>query len=318
MAASSSKMISLFHTGGLWRRKHYVHIMRDEQDLYDIREYIAGKPAGGREGGRTNAMPHEFDGEKYREAAGHQREWGEKLVGELALTGSERILDLGCGDGSLTLMIAERLDRGSVLGIDASEGMIEAAKEVETLNTYFDCRDIDDICCDDEFDVVFSNATLHWVMDHHKLLTNTRRLLKPGGVARFNFAAEGNCRTLYRVVREAMARAEWAAHFTDFAWPWYMPAVDEYESLVAEYDFAERRVWGENADRHFESKDKMIGWIDQPCLVPFLPYLGDDEKLPFRDWVVERMVEETIQPDGTCFEEFRRINVFAQKERISG
>lgn len=48
-------------------------------------------------------MAHEFDGNKYEKASSHQKEWGEKIIEEFTLTGTERILDLGCGDGTLTV-----------------------------------------------------------------------------------------------------------------------------------------------------------------------------------------------------------------------
>jgi trans-aconitate 2-methyltransferase len=51
-------------------------------------------------------MAHEFDGNKYIEASAHQKEWGAKLIQELPVSGAERILDLGCGDGALTSQLA--------------------------------------------------------------------------------------------------------------------------------------------------------------------------------------------------------------------
>jgi trans-aconitate methyltransferase len=72
-------------------------------------------------------MAHEFDGQKYAQASTHQKEWGRVLLDELQLQGCESALDLGCGDGALTARIAELLPQGSVVGIDASRGMIDAA-----------------------------------------------------------------------------------------------------------------------------------------------------------------------------------------------
>jgi len=71
----------------------------------------------------------EFDGEKYKKASKHQKEWGNSLIGELTLKGHETILDLGCGDGRLTEQLAQLVPNGSVLGIDGSSGMIETAKQ---------------------------------------------------------------------------------------------------------------------------------------------------------------------------------------------
>ena len=136
-------------------------------------------------------MAHEFDGKKYEKASDHQKEWGTRLIAELNLNGSERVLDLGCGDGTITARIAGLLPEGEVVGIDASEGMIDAALPKERHNLYFRRLDINDLDFVEKFDVVFSNATLHWVKDHKRLLRNVRRSLRPGGVLRFNFAGKG-------------------------------------------------------------------------------------------------------------------------------
>ena len=57
----------------------------------------------------------------------------------------------------------------------------------------------------------------------------------------------------------------------------------------------------------------MTGWIDQPSLVPFLKQIEPRDKQSFRDFVVDKMIEEMRQKDGICFETFRCINVFAGK-----
>jgi len=71
----------------------------------------------------------EFDGEKYKKASKHQKEWGNSLIGELSLGGNETVLDLGCVDGSLTEQLAQIVPDGSVLGIDGFAGIIESAKK---------------------------------------------------------------------------------------------------------------------------------------------------------------------------------------------
>ncbi|HOI56509.1 MAG TPA: methyltransferase domain-containing protein [Phycisphaerae bacterium] len=258
-------------------------------------------------------MALEFDGNKYRQASAHQKEWGARLIDELELRGAERILDLGCGDGVLTARLADLVPRGSVLGIDASAGMIEAAREHCKANLAFERKDIDDIDFANEFDVVFSNATLHWVKDHRHLLANVVQALRGGGVARFNFAGDGNCGHFVAVVREVMAREVFAKLFRRFAWPWYMPPVADYERLVAECGFAEARVWGENADRHFADAAAMVAWIDQPSIVPFLAHLPEALRQEFRDAVVDGMIAASRQADGRCFETFRRVNLVARK-----
>jgi len=259
-------------------------------------------------------MAFEFDGDKYKRASEHQKSWGNKLIAELEFEGDERILDLGCGDGVLTAELAKVVPDGFVLGIDASDNMIETArKDHARANVRFELLDINAIDFESEFDLVFSNATLHWVKDHHKLLRNVFKALKDGGAARFQFAGDGNCSNLIRILREVMSAKKYSSYFLEFDWPWYMPAVDEYRALLDEAAFAEKRVWSENADTYFRSEEELIGWIDQPSLVPFLGYVAEKDRQRFRDVVVERMINETLQDDGSYFETFRRINLLARK-----
>jgi trans-aconitate methyltransferase len=239
---------------------------------------------------RYKPVAHEFDGRRYAQASTHQKQWGASLIADLRLKGFECVLVLGCGDGALTAQIADLLPTGEVVSIDASQGMIDATRANERPNARFLLADIADFELGRGFDV---------------------QALGDGGRVRFNFAGEGNCSHFFAVVREAMARPEFAASFAAFEWPWYMPSVDEYSTLVAAAGLREPRVWGENADRLFPDVDAMIAWVDQPSLVPLLAHLPDDLKTAFRDYVVARMVEETRRPDGTCFETFRRINVAA-------
>lgn len=115
-------------------------------------------------------MAHEFDGEKYETASTHQKEWGTSLIAELELQGDERVLDLGCGDGMLTAQIAGLVPSGEAVGIDGSRGMIEVARRRRRDNLRFILMDINHLSFTEEFDVIFSNATLHWIKDHRRLL----------------------------------------------------------------------------------------------------------------------------------------------------
>ena len=258
-------------------------------------------------------MPFEFDAEKYSQASAHQKEWGDRLIAELDLRGDERVLDLGCGEGAVTAQLAEHVPRGSVVGIDASQTMIAAASVRAGGNLQFVRMDVSTLNFDTSFDLVFSNATLHWIKDHQGLVASVFHLLNDGGIARFNFGGEGNCANLRRVIQEVMKWAEFRAYFDGFDWPWYMPTVEAYEKLVSGFPFREVQVWIENADRYFPNAAAIIGWIDQPCLVPFLRQVAPVDKQAFRDTVVDRMIAETRQGDGRCFETFRRLNLFAKK-----
>jgi len=258
-------------------------------------------------------MVYEFDGKLYEKASILQQEWGNKLISELNLKGNEDILDLGCGNGLLTANLARLVPDGNVIGVDASEGMIEAAKEKEENNLKFLLMDLNEIDLNRQFDFIFSNATLHWIKDHNQLWTNIHKLLNPNGFVRFNFAADGNSSHFNKVIKEAIVSEEYRKYFSDFQWPWYLPSVDEYENFLKDFAFSELNVWEDNEDRFFPDKEAVIWWVDQPQIVPFLVNIPEDKKELFREIVIEQVFKETLQENGRCFEEFRRMNVLARK-----
>lgn len=259
-------------------------------------------------------MTFEFDGKKYEKASTHQTSWGEKMVELLPLKGTERVLDIGCGDGRVTRKIALRVNDGEVLGVDASNGMINAAKKYETQNLHFKVLDILKLDFFEQFDVIFSHAALHWLRDHETLLQNIYNALRQGGYARLNFAGNGTCPKLIRVLKEVMKQASYAKYFTDFLWPWYMPDSVEYQKLLSRSPFKEIEVSEEHKERLFPSPDPLIKWIDQPCLVPFLAEISEkDKKEEFRNTVMDHMLQETWQSDSGYLEKFCRLDVFLKK-----
>lgn len=255
----------------------------------------------------------DFDGERYRSASAGQKEWGHGLISSLVLSGSERILDLGCGDGILSAELARLVPQGSVLGIDASEGMLAAARQCELPNLTFQRMDILDLAFENAFDVVFSNAALHWVKDHRRMLARVLAALRPHGLIAFNFAGRGTCQTFIPVVRRVMRQPEYQDFFQHFTWPWYMPHWEDYREDIMQAGFVNLEVREENRDRLFPTRDAIISWIDQPTIVPFLSALPEEQREEFEDRVVKQMLDASRQTDGSYRETFRRIHVLAEK-----
>ena len=259
-------------------------------------------------------MTYDFDGKKYKKASKHQKEWGNKIIGEMNIKEDSIILDLGCGDGVLTQILSSKVPKGKVIGIDASKGMIDTAKEIRKKNLEFRLMDINNFHFEEKFDLIFSNAALHWVKDHKKLFDKCDNVLKDGGRIIFNFAGNGNCENFFQVVKEIAMYEEYSTYFKGFEWPWYMPSINEYKKLAEETKvFKNINVYEEDADRYFQNKEELIGWIDQPSIVPFINILPENIRKEFRDKVIEKMLKRTKQEDGTYFETFRRINILAEK-----
>src|SRR6187402_3153722 len=111
----------------------------------------------------------------YAHHAGFVSELGGPLLERLAPVAGERILDLGCGDGTLTARLVERGAR--VIGVDASPEMVAAAR-IRGLDVRL--ADATALAFESEFDAVFSNAVLHWIHDADAVLAGIDRALAPG------------------------------------------------------------------------------------------------------------------------------------------
>src|SRR5438105_3589650 len=93
----------------------------------------------------------------------------------------EYAVDLGCGTGELTARLHEHLGAADTVGIDSSAAMLEKARLLERPGLHFEPGDIAAFDARRRFDVIFSNAALHWVPDHQGLLGRLRDALSPGG-----------------------------------------------------------------------------------------------------------------------------------------
>jgi SAM-dependent methyltransferase len=175
-----------------------------------------------------------WDPVRYGRDAGHVPVLGRSAAAWLAPQPGERILDLGCGDGTLT---AEIVAAGAtVTGIDSSPAQVNAAKA-----RGLDAREMDAtrLSFDQEFDAVFSNAALHWMPDADAVIGSVARALKPGG----RFVAEmGGAGNIDAVA--AALKAELALRGFDAAeaWPWYFPAPEEYEAKLSAAGFTIARI----------------------------------------------------------------------------
>jgi SAM-dependent methyltransferase len=169
-----------------------------------------------------------WDAAAYAHNARFVADLGAPVLELLAPQPGERILDVGCGDGALTVQIAERGAR--VVGVDTAPSLLAAATARGIDARCVDARELPFI---GEFDAVFSNAALHWVPEPARVIDGVYRALRPGGRFVAEFGGHGNV----AAVRTALA-AVLPAHALRVASPWYFPTADEYAELLTARGFA--------------------------------------------------------------------------------
>lgn len=183
-------------------------------------------------------------------------ELGRGLIELLDPVRGDRILDLGCGDGELTMGLAARGCR--VIGVDRSAAFVAAARRRGVAARVADARRLADTgLAAGSFDGVFSNAVLHWILEPAPVIAGVRRLLRAGGCFVAELGGAGNIATVHRALRAACRRRGLDPAVRD---PWYFPTAQSYRALLEGGGFAVTSI------RLFERPTPIPGtlaeWLD--------------------------------------------------------
>ena len=171
----------------------------------------------------------QWEADQYTTTGAFVAQYGSDVLTLLNPQQGERILDVGCGDGALTLKIAQ--SGADVLGVDASKELLEVAAS-RGLNTQL--GDATNLGFDQEFDAVFSNAVLHWVLDAQAAATSMYNALKPGGRLAIEFGGFGNI----AAIRSALAAVLNSHGYLDLPHDHYYPQPDQYANLLQSVGFS--------------------------------------------------------------------------------
>ena len=161
-------------------------------------------------------------------------EYGKDLLSFLPTKSEQKILDIGCGTGTLTSQLASF---GEVLGIDGSEEMIRQAQEnFPTIN--FQVQDALTMTYKNQWDIVFSNAAFHWISNHEKLIYNIEQALTSQGKLICEFGAKGNIQIVEESFQEALLpfNVEYHSKFT-------FPTVDSFQHLLNKNGFTVDQIY---------------------------------------------------------------------------
>jgi trans-aconitate 2-methyltransferase len=177
----------------------------------------------------------EWNATEYYRRSALQKWLADKSLAGLELGASERVLDVGCGDGKITAEIAERLPSGAAVGIDPSTAMIDFARQHfvrDHANLSFAVGDATRLTYREEFDVAVSFNALHWVADQRAALCCIREALRSGGRGLLRLVSEGKRKSLEDILEETRKDPRWSQHFAGFRQPYLHLPPDEYRRLA--------------------------------------------------------------------------------------
>jgi trans-aconitate 2-methyltransferase len=222
-----------------------------------------------------------WDGRGYHRVASVQEAWGRALLEEIPPGDYRRILDAGCGSGRLTQHLLRRFPDATVTALDRSADMLEQAGrtlarfrrrvrlvEADLLAPLRPCS----------FDLVFSNATFHWVTDHDRLFRNCAAALVSGGRLIAQSGGHGNLRRVETASRRASSRPEFRREFRGFRRPVYYAPAAATRARLARAGFSEAAVWLAPSPQRFPTLKKFRDFARHVTLVPNFARLSDDAR----------------------------------------
>ncbi|HUL00355.1 MAG TPA: methyltransferase domain-containing protein [Nitrospirota bacterium] len=258
---------------------------------------------------------YNWNAKDYKNHSQEQQKWAKELLGKLHLRGSEDVLDLGCGDGKVTAEIASIVDNGSIVGIDNSSAMINLAKEQYPSTTYhnlsFIIMDAAQLSFKKRFDVVFSNAALHWIKNHKPVLQGIYRSLKPGGRLLIQMGGKGNAERIVSIINKIQSQEPWQPYFEDFEFPYGFYKSEEYEQLLLDAGFCVKRIELIPKDMEHMGKTGLEGWIRTTWL-PYTERVPKEKRDSFIEEIAAKYLEQApMDPDDKVHVAMVRLEVEA-------
>lgn len=246
----------------------------------------------------------------YAQNAAFVPELGEKVLQLLAPQPGEFILDVGCGDGSLTARISEA--GAMVIGLDSSDEMVEAAR----------ARGIDAFVADAEaldlpgqaerfgqFDAVFSNAALHWMLDPDAVATGIYDSLKEGGRFVGEMGGASNLAAIRGALRAELESRGYKMPEHDLHW---YPDPEEFTRLYGVAGFVD--IKAELIERPTPLPMGIQGWVKtfrtglmDVAMVPAW------ERGPLAEAVEQRLADELLGPNGLFHADYVRLRFSMRK-----
>jgi trans-aconitate 2-methyltransferase len=247
------------------------------------------------------SIGRDWDAATYDRISNPQLEWGREQLARLDLAGDEVVLDAGCGTGRVTAALADLVPRGRVYGVDVAPSMVQHARRVLGNRATILRQDLIELTLPEPVDVVFSNATFHWIQDHDRLFGALRRAMSPAGRLMAQCGGRGNIDAFRKLADAVAGEDPFAPHFEGWERPWNYATDSETTARLERAGFREISCWLE--PKSVTPADAR-SFVQTVCLVRHLDPLPAELRERFVDTVLTRAGEPLVL-------EYVRLNMTA-------
>jgi trans-aconitate 2-methyltransferase len=243
-----------------------------------------------------------FGGERTRAAA--------DLLARVPLSAPRHVVDLGCGPGNSTALIALRYPNADILGVDSDEAMLKQARTAH-VNARFVAGDFETWTPREAPDLIYANAALHWAADPLGVASRLFQALAPGGALALQ-APQNFDKPSHVEMRAAAQDGSWAAKLAGAFQPLLLTSQD-YARALAPLD-AELDAWSTAYLHILEGEDAVLKWISGSALRPYFARLDADERAGFEANLADRLkCAYPPEADGRTYFPFHRVFVIASR-----
>jgi trans-aconitate 2-methyltransferase len=246
-----------------------------------------------------------WDANQYLQFAHERTRPCRDLVGRIGLAAPGRVIDLGCGPGNSTTVLAERWPAAEIAGLDSSAEMIEAARK-SNLSATWRVGDIASWKAEVPYDLILSNAALQWVPEHETLFPHLLRQVAEGGALAVQMPATFDA-VAHRLIRELAESSAWRGYFSGAVrnWSSHEPAF-YYDLLAARAKRID--LWMTEYLHVVEGPEAIVAWYKGTGLRPLLDLLEEKEQERFlADYLALLKPEFPRRADGRILFPFLRL-----------
>ncbi len=280
---------------------------------------------------------HQWNPSDYEKNSSAQERAALAVLSKLDLKGDEHILDIGCGDGKITLKMAAMVPRGKVLGIDSSDEMIAFARQrilsssissssapynqfpfTPSLSSYanlsFETGDALNLNYHHEFDLITSFACLHWIKDHLAVLKGIERSLKPGGrmIIQCSGRSDGAEGNIFDLTRAVIRSEMWSRYFRGYSNPHGIYGPEEYHAWLDQAGLEELKADLTIKDLVLPGRAGLEGFIRTTWL-SVTERIPEEMRPQFIREISDRYLERHPLKDGLAYVGMGMLEVAARR-----
>lgn len=258
-----------------------------------------------------------WDAETYDNVSTIQEEFALKLIQLRNWTGKEIVMDAGCGSGRVTKILAKEIPNGKIYAVDIDVNMIDKAKDnlsqfenVTIINS--DLLDLSSEITSTKVDVIFSNAVLHWILNHQKLFNTFFELLNLNGQLLIQCGGYGNLKKAISIFDKVKDSEKFKDYFKEWKKEWYFPKPSDTEKLLNEIGYKNIKVYLSETSISFANRSSYSLYLKTVVLRPYLRYIqSDNDKEEYLESILNEIEQNHFEMIWNL--DYVRLNILAHK-----